>query len=193
MPIGRAVPKAKMARVLAPTNSDSHRSGTSRGSENSVFSPIKKSRALEMSSDATTTKVPATAVQNTVILMAGKEVVAIGTTSEVIPMVLDKGVPNKIIGKKRSGVECKRTGKRYLKFPEPSLDIVNVGIALANDKGKLIISPQKKKKLGRPFGSKNRSKEELQRWLNQKSGRPTRKLTSLVPRGAKKHLVLMRV
>ncbi|KAL6213143.1 hypothetical protein ACLB2K_012590 [Fragaria x ananassa] len=123
--IGRAAPKAKVARVLSPTNSHSQRSA----------------------------KVHVTAVtQNTVpakVLIGAektgptvrKEVVAIGTTSEVIPMLLDKVVPNKIISKKRSGVECERTEKRYLKFPEPSLDI---------------------KKLGRPFGSKNHSKEELE-------------------------------
>ncbi|KAL6189956.1 hypothetical protein ACLB2K_036357 [Fragaria x ananassa] len=140
-PISRVAPKEKVARVLALTNSHSHRSGTSGGSENSIISPIKNSRAREVSYDAITTKVYVADVQNTVTPMAVKEVVAISTTLEVIPMVLDKEVPNKINCKKRSGVECERTGKRYLKFPEPSLGIVNVGIALDHDKGKLIISP----------------------------------------------------
>ncbi|KAL6136782.1 hypothetical protein ACLB2K_062077 [Fragaria x ananassa] len=41
-PIGRAAPKTKVARVLAPTNSHSQRSSTSGGSENSVLPNIKK-------------------------------------------------------------------------------------------------------------------------------------------------------
>ncbi|KAL6200099.1 hypothetical protein ACLB2K_029881 [Fragaria x ananassa] len=98
-------------------------------------------------------------------------------------MVVEQQEKSRTVGSKRNAVDLlERTGKHFLSFPEPSLNVAETGsVALVHHQGQLVVSPRKKKKLGCPYGSKNKPKTELvpvvKRWKSHKKASSFEKTT----------------
>ncbi|KAL6195764.1 hypothetical protein ACLB2K_031382 [Fragaria x ananassa] len=87
------------------------------------------------------------------------------------------------VGSKRKAVGLlERTGKRFLNFPEPSLNVAETGsVALVHHQGQWVVSPKKKKNLGCPYGSENKTKTEsapvVKKWKSHKKVASSEKTT----------------